>query len=184
MVDVFLYTGEANPNDVKLRDPTTPASSSVTGTLATTLGDLTLAAAGTETFTATLATTLGNLTLAAVGTETFTGSLATTLGDMTLAGTGTETFPGTLATTLGDVTLAADGTAILAATGTLATTLGDATLAAEGNAPVTGGGGASGGSGLWQPLPVYYPPRQSPELLPEPVAEREDEAAELLLLML
>ena len=157
MPDVYLYTGEANPNDVKLRDPTTTGAPPVTGTLAVTLADDTMAASATETFTGTLATTLAGVTLAATATETFTGTLAVTLGADTLSATATETFTGTLATTLSGDTLASTATETFVST--LATTLDGVTLVASGSETITGTlavtlgadtlvAGASNGSGI------------------------------------
>lgn len=93
-------------------------SSGVTGTLASTLGNTTLAAAGTTTVTGAIARTLANATLAAAGTTTVTGTLARTLANTTLAAAGTTTVTGTLAQTLGNTTLAASGS--VGASGTIA----------------------------------------------------------------
>lgn len=106
-------------------------STSVTGTLASTLDDASLAGSGAETFTGTLASTLDDATLSATSEESFTGTLATTLGDTTLAASGAETISATLAATLEDATLAAAGTESFA--GALATTLDDATVSASGS---------------------------------------------------
>lgn len=136
-----------------------PASTGVTGTLAATLDNSTLAASATETITGTLATTLGGATLAAAATETISGTLTTTLAGSTLAasavetmagtftatlsgatlvGAGTETITGTFATTLGGATFAASGSTGSGIGGTLATTLAGVTLAATGLETITG----------------------------------------------
>jgi hypothetical protein len=119
---------------VTLDDTTLAATGAETfsGTLAATLDDTTLAASGVETFTGTLAITLDDTTLAASGGETFGGTLAATLDDTQLAATGAETFTGTLSTTLDDTTLSASGAVAVPVTGTLAATLADTTLAATG----------------------------------------------------
>jgi hypothetical protein len=111
---------------------------SVTGTLAVTLDDTTLAASGEETFSGTLASTLDDTTLAATGAETFTGTLAATLDDTTLVASGAETFSGTLAATLDDTTLASAGLVANPVTGTLATTLDDTQFVATGDETFTG----------------------------------------------
>ncbi len=107
-------------------------SGDVTGTLATTLADATLAASGTETISGTLATTLAGATLAGSGAETISGTLAATLAGATLAATGSSgnDVTGTLAATLTGATLAASG--IETISGALASTLTGATLAGSG----------------------------------------------------
>jgi hypothetical protein len=103
------------------------------GTLAVTLGAVTLAATGTvanQVFTGTLNATLGDVTLAATGKAFAKGTLAATLGDVTLAATGKALASGTLNATLGAVTLA--GTGKIPNRGALAVTLGDVTLFARG----------------------------------------------------
>jgi hypothetical protein len=110
----------------------------VSGDLARTLGNDTLAASGTTTILGTLARTLGNDTLAASGTTTVLGTLSKTLGDDTLAASGTVGSPvsGTLASTLANDTLAASGTTTVL--GTLAKTLANDTLAAAGTTTILG----------------------------------------------
>lgn len=76
---------------------TAGTSLAITGTLAATLDDTTLAATGTVTnpVTGTLSTTLDDTTLAASGTvlAPVTGTLAATLDDTTLAATGSVLTP-------------------------------------------------------------------------------------------
>jgi len=112
------------------------AVDSVTGTLAATLGDDALAAAGAESFSGTLASTLDGVTLAATGAETETGTLSSALDGVTEAATGAETFTGTFTVTLDGVTAVVTGSETIP--GTLAVTLGDDTLAAAGVETITG----------------------------------------------
>jgi hypothetical protein len=122
----------------------------VTGTLASTLGTVTLAGTGTATEPSasigTLAVTFGAMTLVGAGTAAAAGatigSLAATLDALALAGTGTVVSPasstGTLTSTLGVVTLVATATATDpgAIAGTLSATLGSLTLAGAGTATI------------------------------------------------
>jgi hypothetical protein len=114
------------------------AGSGVSGTLATTNADDTLAASGTTTVTGTLARTNADDTSAASGTTTVTGSLAYTNANDTLAASGSVGSPvdGDLATTNADDSLAASGTTTVI--GTLATTNAADTLSASGTTTVTG----------------------------------------------
>jgi len=146
--DVKLYSGEASPNDVRLRD-ITAATGTIVSTLdeaiwgpsfgtseisaggdwASTLSDATISPGwvATEIFTGTLASTLSDATISPgwVATEIFTGTLASTLGAATFDATGLETFTGTWASTLGSVT--AGWVAVESIPGTWASTLGDVT---------------------------------------------------------
>ena len=116
----------------------------ITGTLAVTNANDTLAASGTVTppaFTGTLATTNANDSLAASGTVTppaFTGTVAYTNTTDTLAASGTVTSPpitGTLAYTNANDTVVASGTSVPPPiTGTIATTNAADTLTASGTA--------------------------------------------------
>lgn len=110
----------------------------VTGTLAKTLGNDTLAASGTPVLTGSLNRTLGSDTLAAAGTTTVSGTLAKTLGNDTLVASGSVGSPvsGTLALTLANDTLVASGTSVVS--GSLAKTLGADTLVAAGTTSVLG----------------------------------------------
>lgn len=152
--DVKLYSGEASPNDVRLRDIT-----AVTGVWASTLGesqafmygimdiavdgtiDVTLqtvvpAITGTETFTGTLVSSLGDATAAIVATEKFSGPWASTLGAATFAGAALETERGPWASTLGAATFA--GVAKETMSGPWASTLGAAVWAEDGLETITG----------------------------------------------
>lgn len=82
--------------------------------------------------TGTVASTLGNVTMAAAGTVTDSGAFASTLGNVTMAAAGTVTNLGAFASTLGNVTMAASGDVAGAATGTFAATLGNVTMSAGG----------------------------------------------------
>ena len=109
------------------------------GTLAVTLGALTLSATGTVEVQGTLTTTLGALTLSATGTVDVQGTASITLGDVTLAGAGTVASAGpqgTLDVTLDALTLAGTGT--VEVKGTASITLGALTLAGTGGVEVHG----------------------------------------------
>jgi hypothetical protein len=112
------------------------AGGDVTGTLAVTLGNDTLAAAGTVTNRGTLAQTLADATSAATGTVRVSGTVSQTLGAATLAASGLVVVSGTLSRTLDATTSAASG--IVTNRGTLAVTLADATLAASGTLGISG----------------------------------------------
>lgn len=88
MPDIFLYGGEANPNDIELRDPTVADSGAITGTGAIAFRVAALAATALETFTATASETFAHPALAVTGAERFTATGAETFGVAALAGTG------------------------------------------------------------------------------------------------
>lgn len=116
----------------------TAASSGVSGTLASTLGNVTSAASGTTTVLGTLSQTLANTTSAASGTTTVTGTVGITLADTTLAASGSVGSPvsGTVTETLDDTTLSASGTTTVL--GTTSQTLANTTLSAAGTTTVLG----------------------------------------------
>lgn len=60
-----------------------------TGTVAVTLDDFGVAAAGSVTYTGTLARTVDDFTVAASASVTYTGIVAVTLADFTVAGVAT-----------------------------------------------------------------------------------------------
>ncbi|HEU4854390.1 MAG TPA: hypothetical protein VFS89_03780 [Nitrosospira sp.] len=116
-----------------------PATSSpVTGTLAYTNANDTLAASGKTTVVGTLAVTNASDTVSATGTTTVTGSLAVTNANDTVSATGSPVIVGSLATTNADDTLSASGAVGSAISGTLAVTNADDTVAASGTTTVTG----------------------------------------------
>jgi hypothetical protein len=112
-------------------------------------------AAGAAGLSGTLAVTLGALTLAGTGALRIDGTLAVTLAALTLAGTGELRIDATLGVTLGAATLAASGTLGQDVTGTLNVTLGAVQLAGtsalniDGTLGVTLGALALGGSGVF-----------------------------------
>ena len=112
------------------------AASGVTGTLASTLGNVTLASAGTLALSGSAAITLGNVTTTATGSVSIHGAAAITLGAVTSSATGSLALSGAAAISLGDVTAAATGS--LTNRGALAATLGAVTLAAAGGSTNTG----------------------------------------------
>lgn len=118
----------------------TPASGGggVSGTLAQTLANATLAASGTQTIRGTLAQTLAATTLAASGTTRIQGTLSLNLSAVTLAAAGTVGSPssGTVVETLDNVTLSASGATTVR--GTLAQTLANVVSAAAGTTTVRG----------------------------------------------
>jgi hypothetical protein len=135
MSDIFLYTGESNPADIKLRDPTTSGSTpgTITGTMAA-------AEAGTDTFAGSCDVFVqGSLAASETGADTFSS-------------TGDVVVQGTLAVSeSGSDTLAASGTVgSVAVTGDLAATetgsdtcafSGTVTTAPQAEDGVVGGGG-------------------------------------------
>lgn len=95
--DVYLYSvpSDADPDDVRLRDPTTAAASAITGTLSATLDAVTLSSAGQVIIDGDLAATLADLTLSSAGQLVIDGDLSTTLADVTLVSgdAGVGAFP-------------------------------------------------------------------------------------------
>lgn len=153
MTDIYLYQGQANPNDVVLRDPTTVGAQAITGT-----GDITSAvsavdATGQETFAGTSDIASAVSALAASGTEVFSGSGAVASPVTALSGTAAELF----AASSGDV--ASPVTALTAAGGEGFTATGDVASGASviastglerfsGSADVTSPAPALDGSGI------------------------------------
>lgn len=111
-------------------------SSDVTGTLARTLSDLTTSASGTVGVTGTSATTLASLTSAASGTVGVTGALSAALSSLTSTASGTVGVTGSLANTLAALTSTASGT--VGVTGALSANLSLLTSSASGTVGVTG----------------------------------------------
>lgn len=113
-------------------------ASGASGTLASTLGNTTLAAAGTTTNVGTVSQTLSNVTSAAAGTTTILGTLSLNLSAVTLAASGSVGSPvsGTVTETLDDTTLSASGTTTIV--GTSAQTLANTTLSAAGTTTIVG----------------------------------------------
>ena len=128
------YTTDATLRPKLVIDYT--ASSGINGALAATLGNVTLASAGTLALSGSAAVTLGNVTTTATGSVSISGAAATTLGAVTASATGTLALSGAAAITLGNVTLASVGS--LTNRGALAATLGAVTLAATGGSTNTG----------------------------------------------
>lgn len=113
MTDIFLFSGEANPQDIKLRDPTTSGGVTViTGTLAATDGADTAAFAGALAHVGTLAATDGADTAAFSGALVHVGTLAVTDGADTVAFSGQVGHAGTLAATDGQDTCIAIGVVV------------------------------------------------------------------------
>lgn len=114
------------------------ASAGVSGSLAVTAANDTLAGTGTTTVTGSLARTNANDTSAASGTTTVTGSLATTNADDGLAASGAvgNDVTGSVNVTEQADTLAASGTT--AVVGTAAPTNQNDSLAGAGTTTVTG----------------------------------------------
>lgn len=120
MPDVFLYPGEANPDDVKLRDPTTSSGTpAITGTGALTLVGPAVVGSGKETFRGTGAPALVGPAVSGSGKETFRATGALALVGPTIAGSGKETFRGTGAATLVGPAVAGTGTETFRGTGDL-----------------------------------------------------------------
>jgi hypothetical protein len=116
-------------------------SSTITGSLAKTLGAVTSAGAGAVDVSGALAKTLGTLTSTGTGAVNVDGTLAKTLGDATAVGTGTVQDPaaaieGTLDKTLGALT--SSGTGTVKVDGTAAVTLAPLTSSGLGAVTIEG----------------------------------------------
>ena len=112
MTDVFLYAGEASPNNVKLRDPTKSGGggASLTATIAVTLDDITAALAATLGHSASESAMLDGVTVASTGTVGHPTTSAITLDDVTSAASAVLGHPATETVTLDDVTFDASAT--------------------------------------------------------------------------
>jgi hypothetical protein len=114
MTDIFLYAGEANPNDIRLRDPTVAGGgggpATITGTLAATEASDTAAFAGLIAHTGTLAASEASDTVAFVGTVAHTGALSVTEASDTASLAGSIAHTGTMAATEAEDAFAASGT--------------------------------------------------------------------------
>ena len=129
------------------------AGANIQGGLTATLGDLTVASAGTVLVKGSTTSTLGDLTVASAGTSggsaqelsgltflfgslfaaasaTRTGQLTATLGSLTSSSAGTVLVNGSLTATLGDLTSSSAGTVLVK--GSLTATLGDITVSSAG----------------------------------------------------
>ena len=141
MPTIYLYQGQATPNDVKLSDPTQPMSTSVTGTGAVTAPAGAIAVAALETFTGTVTVTAAAGAIAAAAIETFsgTGDITAAAGAMAAAGVETVTGSGAVLAPTGAFAIAAVET--FTGTGDLAApTGGMAATGTVGSAAVTGTG--------------------------------------------
>lgn len=110
------------------------ASGGITGTFASTLANLVMAAAGTITDIGAFASTLGNLTMSASGTvgSAPSGTFASTLNSFIMSATGTINDTGAFASTLSGISMNAVGTVAPNVTGTFASTLSDVSMLASG----------------------------------------------------
>ena len=107
MTDIFLYAGEASPNDVKLRDPTTSGGggASLTATIVVTLDGITAALAATLGHPATESATLDGVTFGSTGTVGHPITSAVTLDDVAFASSATVTHTAANLTATIDVLL-------------------------------------------------------------------------------
>lgn len=103
------------------------AGGSVTGTFASTLGNIAAALSGTVANPGTFASTLAGIAAAFSGTVTNPGTFASILAGISAAFNGTVTNPGTFASTLGGVTAAFSGSVGGNVSGTIDSTLGGVT---------------------------------------------------------
>ena len=115
---------------------TVQEASEIVGALAVTLGDATLAAAGSVEVVGSAGVTLDGASLAAAGSVDVVGQAAVALDGTSLAAAGSVDVAGQAAITLGDTTLSAEGTTPQSGIdGQLAVTLEDATLVASTDSP-------------------------------------------------
>lgn len=121
-----------NPQRRLLVDATGAGPVNATGTLASTLGDATIAASGAVLNAGAFASTLANATMVASGAvgSAPSGILASTLADATMSAAGAATNAGSFATSLAGASMSAAG--IVINRGTLSATMGNATMTAAG----------------------------------------------------
>lgn len=102
----------------------------VTGSVAVTLEDATLASTGAREIFATVALTTADATLTATGESAIngSGSLTVTTADATLVSNGQVAASGSLSVTTADATLVASGLVMITGTGSVIITLDDAVL--------------------------------------------------------
>jgi hypothetical protein len=122
------------------------AASGVIGTLAQTLGALTLAATATVGVAAAATPTLGVLTCSGAATVAVSASSAPTLGALTASGTGTVAVGGALSASLGTLTVSGSAAVTAGPVGALAQSLGSLTGSGGGAVSVAGAGAASLGA--------------------------------------
>jgi len=123
VTDIFLYQGEANPNDVKLTDPTVSASTSISGAGALASAAATLSGVGLSVSTGTGILLAGAATVAGDGTVTdtgVTGEGALAAQAAQVAGVGLSVSTGTGALSAQAATLIGDGDSESTGTGALA----------------------------------------------------------------
>lgn len=130
MPDIFLYGGETNPADIRLRDPTTASGSGVTASLSVTLDAVTLSSTTVAPIAGALSKTLDDVTLASTASVAVVANLNVTLGAVTLSSTASVPIAAALSKTLDDVTLSSAGIVLVVAT--LSKTLDAVTLVADG----------------------------------------------------
>ena len=109
MPDIFLRAGEANPNDVKLRDPTLADSVAITATATWVQAAASWDATAAETFASTAAFAQAAAAWAAIAAETFTTTATWTQAAGAWDATGSETFTTTAAFAQAAATWAALG---------------------------------------------------------------------------
>ena len=129
-------------DEYQFLEPTTPmmyfinSGSGVTGALAETMANDTLAASSTVSYIGSVSETLADDTLSASGSIGVSGSLSETLANDTLAATTVIGYIGSLSETLADDTITSS--AKLGYIGSVAETLSDDTLAANGGVGTNG----------------------------------------------
>lgn len=121
-----------NPQRSLLVDVPAAGPVNATGTLASTLGNATLAASGAVLNAGAFASTLANATMAASGAvgSAPSGVFASALSDATMSATGASTNAGSFVTSLAGASMSAAG--IVINRGAFAATMGDATMSASG----------------------------------------------------
>lgn len=111
MPDIFLYSGEANPNDIKLRDPTVLAGAgAINATFAVTIDNVTQSAEADLLIQATAAQTIEAVTLSTNADLLVQATAAQTIDAVTLASAADLLVQATAAQTLDNVTLTASAT--------------------------------------------------------------------------
>jgi len=101
---------DASPQIPYLPLKTPAAGGAVTGTFATTLGAIVMAASGKVTVKGAFATTLAPFVMVSSGKVSVTGSFSTTLAAVAMTATGKVATTGAFSTVLGAVTMDAAGT--------------------------------------------------------------------------